>query len=193
MISKLKIGASPNTFLEIKSAVTDAAIVERSTSTEKLLCSSSSEKRTPAKGALNAAASPALAPHVINSFSSIFDAFGNTRKSLTRHCAKLYGRAFAPKRQSRANRKRAAHKFRDQYLPPVLAEYAVQFSLHLRNSAAADHRLPAHKLVPIIEHEKKQVVCMLDYNTKQHGNKPCERAYNYTLQNKPIPEILKPF
>ena len=65
------MGVSPNTFRETKSDATEAAMVERSTSTEKFLCSSSSENSTPAKGALKAAERPALAPQVMRSFSSM--------------------------------------------------------------------------------------------------------------------------
>ena len=47
-MSKLNTGARPNTLREMKSAVTEAAIVDKSTSTEKLLCNSSRENKTPA-------------------------------------------------------------------------------------------------------------------------------------------------
>ena len=56
---------------EITSAVIEEAMAGSSTSSEKFLCSSSREKSTPASGALKAAASPALAPQVISSFSSV--------------------------------------------------------------------------------------------------------------------------
>ena len=75
VIWKVKTGFKPNTFLETKSAVIDEAMDDSRISGEKCLCTSSNEKRTPAIGALNAAESPALAPHVIRSFSSVFTRF----------------------------------------------------------------------------------------------------------------------
>ncbi|MPM30809.1 hypothetical protein SDC9_77359 [bioreactor metagenome] len=61
---KLKIVALPKISCEIAVAVSAAAIAGSSTTAEKLWCNSSREKITPAKGALKAAASPALAPLV---------------------------------------------------------------------------------------------------------------------------------
>ena len=47
-------------------------MTETKTETEKFLCTSTKANMTPAKGALNAALSPAAAPQVNNNFSSIF-------------------------------------------------------------------------------------------------------------------------
>jgi len=52
------------------SAVTADTIADISTIGEKFLCTSSSANKTPAKGALNAAAKPALAPLVSKNISS---------------------------------------------------------------------------------------------------------------------------
>ena len=60
----------PNTDFATISAVTADVMAERSTTGEKFLCTSSSANITPAKGALNAAASPALAPLVRRYFLS---------------------------------------------------------------------------------------------------------------------------
>jgi len=61
----------PKNSLEVKSAVIAAVIVLNNINGEKLLCTSSKENITPAKGALKAAASPALAPLVIRYLSSL--------------------------------------------------------------------------------------------------------------------------
>ena len=56
----------------IKSPVKEATITVTNASGEKFLCISSNANNTPASGALNAAESPAAAPHVKRYFSSNF-------------------------------------------------------------------------------------------------------------------------
>ena len=72
-VLKLKTGFKPKKFLETKSAVNEADMAEIRTSGEKCLWTSSNENKTPAKGALKAAARPALAPLEIKYFSSVFE------------------------------------------------------------------------------------------------------------------------
>ena len=62
----------PKTVEDRKSAVSEAVMTDRSTDTEKFLCTSSSENMTPASGAWNAAERPALAPQVRRNLSSVF-------------------------------------------------------------------------------------------------------------------------
>ena len=80
IVLKLKTGFKPKKFLETKSAVNEADMAEIRTSGEKCLWTSSNENRTPAKGALKAAARPALAPLEIKYFSSTLERLVNWLK-----------------------------------------------------------------------------------------------------------------
>ena len=65
----------PKIILETKFEVPLATRVQINNNGEKNLCSSSSEKMTPASGALNVEEIPALAPHVTRYFSSTSERF----------------------------------------------------------------------------------------------------------------------